>query len=432
MGCKMLFRVLIWGLARLMIWGNKRNSEFRRLASSKNAVFQLMTMDKSVVRQIVFENGVITTLPLIHPKPEFTISFKDSRYGFSVLISKKRDGFLRGVESGDIHIKGDFSLMLWFQNLTSCLRSVRKSVPERIKNIGFIGTGFIGAPMVRSLLRNGFKVKTYDKNPEALDRTAADGALPCCSLSELSDSSVIIIMVNTMDQVKDVVTNLCRVLPGESKMPVVVMSTVSPDGILELKERLINMGRGWINLLDAPVSGAPFLAEAGKLSIMVGGEEQTFNELLPVFEAMGEKEKIFYIGPLGKGAAMKLVNNTVAISTCMNFMEALRLGQKNGLNSDRMAWVINASSGKNFLTEQWVFTKMMFEMILNDTIYSAKDALFTTGVKDLKTASQWAKKSDINLTSAENAIRQIGNLNEEEFEMILRGFLEPSNALYSR
>lgn len=419
----MLFRLLIWVLARLMIRGSKRNEEFRQRAARKNTVFQLMTKDGRIVRQIVFNNGWVTTYPSIAEKPDFTLSFKDSRYGFSVLMSKNKDDFFKGVQAGDILIHGDLSLMLWFQSLVDCLRSGKKTVPERIKNIGFIGTGFIGAPMVRSLLRNGFHVKAVDKNQEALDRSASDGAIACHSLDELSDSDVIIIMVNTMDQVEEVVWGLCRVFPAESRVPFVIMSTVGPDQILELKDRLTMLGRGDLNLLDAPVSGAPFLAEAGKLAIMVGGEKQIFNEVLPIFEAMGEREKIFHIGALGMGSAMKLVNNSVAISTCMNVMEALRLGQKNGLNADRMSLVMNASSGKNFFTEQWALTKKMFEMILNDTTYSAKGALFTTGVKDLETASQWAKKSHFNLTSAENTIHQIESLSEHDLETTLRGFL---------
>jgi len=216
-----------------------------------------------------------------------------------------------------------------------------------------------------------------------------------------------------MDQVEEVVTALTRILPKPSTVPLIMMSTVLPDRVKALRKTLDEMGRTDLEIVEAPVSGAPLLAEAGRLSVMVGGQRDAFAKVKPILSAMGDEKKIFYLGALGNGSAMKLVNNIIGISVGLNVLEALTLGRKKGLDADTMARVINASSGKNFLTEQWPLTRKMFELLLQDTAYDAKSALFTTGIKDLETAKYWGALDNINIPCVENAIDQINNLNEE-------------------
>jgi len=140
---------------------------------------------------------------------------------------------------------------------------------------------------------------------------------------------------------------------------------------------------------------------------------------------MGDDEKIFFLGDLGSGSAMKLVNNIIGISIGINVIEAMTLGRKKGLDADTMARVINASSGKNFLTEQWPLTKKMFELLLKDTTYDAKSALFTTGIKDLETAKAWGAMDDIKIPCVENAIDQINQLDKDTFVSSIKTIFGP-------
>ncbi len=420
----MKFQILLWILSKLMIRANKKNNAFRKEASKKNITFQLNTMDHKVVRHFSFKNGNITTNPLAHPNPDFSINFKDAGYAFSVLLSKNKEAFTNGMACEDIIIEGDFSLLIWFQNLMNLLRNKEIIVPDHLKNVGIIGVGFMGAPMARSLLRGGFSVKVYDKNPEALSKIIADGATECTSLNDMKGVNTIIVMVNNMNQVEEVVLELCQILPENGDIPILIMSTVSPDQIRELRAKLDDMGREKLDILDAPVSGAPLLAEAGKISIMAGGEKKVFNKVKPVFDALGDEEKIFFVGSLGNGAGMKLVNNIVAISVGLNLIEAMNLGQQKGLAPDFIAKIMNASSGKTFITEQWPLSKKMFEMMLNDTTYDAKGALFTTGIKDLETAKKWAETDNIPISCVDNAIDQINNMSEEDVVSQLETFLK--------
>ena len=77
------------------------------------------------------------------------------------------------------------------------------------------------------------------------------------------------------------------------------------------------------------------------------------------------------------------------------------------------------------MTEQWPLTKKMFEMILSDTTYSAKSALFTTGIKDLETAKKWGQLDNIQISCIDNAINQINNMSENEFASLIEMLTNP-------
>ena len=419
----MKFRLLLWLFGRMMQKAMKKNTTFRKLASRDDAVYQLMTNDGTVVRHYAFSGGSFSSAAAAHPGAVCVIRFQDAATGFATLTSKDKDAFMRGMKANRITVEGEFRHLIGFQRLAGLLKK-RKSPNRPTGTIGFAGVGFIGAPMARSLMTGGFTVKAYDKSHQALEVIARDGAIACPGISGLVDAEAVIIMVNNMDQVNDVVDELCRALPANASLPVIVMSTVSPDDVRQLRRKLDGMGRKSIELLDAPVSGAPLLAEAGKLAIMVGGEKRVFDKVKPLLEAMGDPDRIFHMGPLGTGSVMKLVNNIIGIAAGVVALEAMDLGYRAGLDPDIMAGVINESSGKNFLTDQWPATKMLMEMMLEDTKYNAKDALFTTGIKDLETAAKWAGNNSLNLNSAGHTISQINDMGVNELVSIMKHLLK--------
>jgi len=257
-----------------------------------------------------------------------------------------------------------------------------------MKHVGFIGTGLIGNPMARRLVGCGFSVRAHDRNPQALESVLQAGAQRVRAPEDFRGVEALLIMVNTLEQVRDVLTGeagLPSALEGGSMPLFVVMSTVSPEGILALAEPLRVRGA---RLLDAPVSGGPFLAELGRLSVMAGGAEEAFQQVRPVLEALGDK--VFHVGPLGAGMSAKLVNNMIGLASMLVVPEALKIGVRAGLNVDRLVDILNAGAGKSFITENWAMIRTFLQAALEEgDPFGARNALFTTGRKDLETAREW-------------------------------------------
>lgn len=419
----MKLRIILWLLEILMKRALKTNRKLIEIARTHQASICFETADKKVAKQFVFTDGRLTTSGNWQGQPDLTIRFANADEGFSILTAKDKNAFLNGISRGNIYIEGKLALLLWFKAMTDALKSGAKKYPEKKETVGFVGLGMIGGPMARTLLKKGFGVKAFDLNDKALDPVISAGAFKCHSLSDLADMQIIVIMVNNMAQVEEVAFQLMEHLPPDSRATLIIMSTVSPDDVRQLRAQLDEIGRDRIGLLDAPVSGSPVLAETGGLAIYVGGEKIVFEKVRSVLEAMGDREKMFFMGELGMGAAMKLVNNIVGITVGLNVNEALYLGKQKGLDPDQMARAINAGSGKNFITENWPLARMAFDEMLKDTTHNSKGALFITGIKDLTVTKTWAEKDNIRMVGVENAIKQIEALDEEKLVTIISAII---------
>jgi 3-hydroxyisobutyrate dehydrogenase-like beta-hydroxyacid dehydrogenase len=281
-----------------------------------------------------------------------------------------------------------------------------------VGTIGFIGTGLIGNPMARRLAQKGFCVKAADKNPEALRSVLDAGAEPLQDPASLLEAAAVFIVVNTMDQVNEVLLGYQGLVPAWKGHPMpllVVMSTVSPEDMQRLNAQLAPYHP---RLLDAPISGGPFLAEHGRLAIMVGGSEEELTGIRPVLEALGES--IFHVGPLGSGMAMKLVNNVIGLASILAVPEALALGVHCGLEVDTMVKVINAGTGKTFLTENWPLVKVFLQGVLDQgDPFGVGNALFTTGRKDLDTAKRWATSHGFDTPVVDTLLEAVSGLDTE-------------------
>ncbi len=207
------------------------------------------------------------------------------------------------------------------------------------EKIGFVGTGIMGKPMVKNLLKAGYPVLCYDIVPEPLKELAAAGASLASSSKEAAEKSeVVITMLPNSPHVEQAVLGPNGILEGaRSGLLLLDMSTISP--IVSQKVAAEVSKRG-IKMLDAPVSGGERGAIEGTLSIMVGGERAVFDKVLPIFQAMGKT--ITYIGPIGAGGFVKLANQIIVAINLTAIAEALVLGTKAGIDLELM---INALSG---------------------------------------------------------------------------------------
>lgn len=215
--------------------------------------------------------------------------------------------------------------------------------------VGFIGIGVMGRPMTLNLLKAGHQVTIYARHPDqpGVQEVLAAGAHQAPSARAVAMASeVVITMLPNSPQVEEVVSGPQGILEGARKGLIIIdMSTIAPAMTQKLSQEAASRG---VHFLDAPVSGGSQGAVNGTLTIMVGGEKEVFEQVLPVLEAMGAKEKIFYVGPSGSGEVVKIVNNILTGAIAAATAEAFVLGVKAGADVETMAKIISVSTGASW------------------------------------------------------------------------------------
>lgn len=219
--------------------------------------------------------------------------------------------------------------------------------------VGFIGLGVMGRRMAKNLLA-GFDVNVFDVVKEPCEELQKLGAKVSRSAKELAAAcDVVITMVCDDKQTEEVIYGKEGLLEGLEKGTIIIMSTVSPG----LVRRLAKTVKQGVEVLDAPVSGGYMGAEAGTLSIMVGGKKEVYQECRIVLEAMGKN--IFYCGESGAGLVAKLANNMIVQVTIAVILESLAVGTKAGLDTSVLFDVYKTSSGGSWLVEHWNWVTQM-------------------------------------------------------------------------
>jgi 2-hydroxy-3-oxopropionate reductase len=192
--------------------------------------------------------------------------------------------------------------------------------------IGFIGIGIMGAPMAGRLLDGGHELFVNDINP--IPQTLLDkGATVAGSAREAAEmGEIVIVMVPDTPDVEVVLFGENGVDGGLSDGKIVVdMSSISPVETKEFAEKINALG---CRYLDAPVSGGEVGAKAGSLTIMVGGDQATFDKVRPLFELMGQN--ITLVGKNGDGQTCKVANQIIVALTIEAVAEALLFASKAG------------------------------------------------------------------------------------------------------
>ena len=192
--------------------------------------------------------------------------------------------------------------------------------------IGFIGIGIMGAPMAGHLLDAGHEVLVNSRSAirqEVLDK----GAKEVATAKEAAEhGKVIIIMVPDTPDVEKVLFGENGVADGLSAGKIVIdMSSISPVETKQFAEKINAAG---CKYLDAPVSGGEVGAQAGTLTIMVGGDQETFDKALPLFELMGQN--VTLVGANGDGQTCKVANQIIVGLTIEAVGEALLFASKAG------------------------------------------------------------------------------------------------------
>lgn len=212
--------------------------------------------------------------------------------------------------------------------------------PERV---GFLGLGIMGSRMAANLARAGHELAVWTRTPSKAERWAAEhGAQVAGSPAEVARASdVVVSMVVDGPQVQAILTGPDGVVQGAKEgLLCVDMTTISPAETRHIGATLAERG---LAMIDAPVTGSAPRAQAGTLTIMVGGERRHYEQAMPLLQSMGET--IVHVGDLGQGQMLKLINNALGAANAAAVAQALILASATGVGLDELATVTRTGAG---------------------------------------------------------------------------------------
>lgn len=251
---------------------------------------------------------------------------------------------------------------------------------------GYIGLGNLGGHLAANLLRAGFEVMVYDKNPALCTRLAEMGATIATTLSELAQSvDTMITCLPSPAVTEKVLDEILATAPKGRHW--IEMSTLGRDDIQRLAKRAESAG---MEVLECPVTGGVHLAALGEITVLVGGPKPVFEQHKAALEAMGNK--IFHMGELGQAAIIKVITNMLAFIHLVADGEALMLAKRGGLDLAQAWEAIRASSGNSFVHET------EGQLILNGSYDIAFN--MDLALKDLGFAQSFSREFDVPLKLA--------------------------------
>jgi 3-hydroxyisobutyrate dehydrogenase len=212
-----------------------------------------------------------------------------------------------------------------------------------MSTIAFIGVGNMGAPMARNLLKAQEQIKAFDLSPAALKPVVEAGAKQAkTALEAVAGADVVLTMLPAGSHVRSVYLDDASVLSTARKDTLLVdCSTIDIDSARAVHAAAEKKG---FDFLDAPVSGGVGGAEAGTLAFMCGGSDKAFARAKPILEKMGKR--IVHAGGPGAGQAAKICNNMLLAISMIGTCEAFALGEKLGLEHQKLFDIMSAASGQ--------------------------------------------------------------------------------------
>ncbi|UNL86908.1 NAD(P)-dependent oxidoreductase [Priestia koreensis] len=206
--------------------------------------------------------------------------------------------------------------------------------------LGWIGLGYMGNPMTKNLLKAEYHVNVYNRSADKAAPLVDAGAVQLDSPKEIVEKSdVIFLMLSNTKAIEAVLTEDNGVLEADLHSKIIVnMSTIAPDEAIEFAKMIEEKGGTYV---DAPVSGSVGVAQTGQLVVLAGGDAEVVKTLKPYFDVLG-KETIHF-GPSGKASAAKLSINLLLGIVGQGVGETLLLGEKFGLEKEKILEMISQS-----------------------------------------------------------------------------------------
>ena len=249
--------------------------------------------------------------------------------------------------------------------------------------IGFIGTGLMGAPMIKNLLKSKNKISIFNRTIKKAKKLEKYGAIVSINIDQLVKDKDVIITMLTDDKAVNEIISTKFLNNVNTKTTVIDMSSTKPITALNNYKKLKKLG---VDFLDAPVSGGTKGAENASLAIMVGGDKNIFQKNLKILNLLGTPN---YVGKASSGQATKLANQIIVGITIGAVSEAIILCKKLGLNLQN---VLKALEGG------WADSKILqthgLRMIKNDFKPRGK---VSSQLKDMENILITAKMNSLNL-----------------------------------
>lgn len=272
-----------------------------------------------------------------------------------------------------------------------------------MKTIGFTGLGVMGKSMARNLMKQGWEVHGYARHPEKIQDLIAEGLIQENSLKDLAEKSdILITMVGTPDDVREVWLSEDGLMNHANPGTIGIDMTTSDP---QLSNELYKLGKEkGIAMMDAPVTGGDAGARNGTLTILGGGDKETWDELLPMFEAMGTNLK--YQGEAGSGQSAKLVNQILIAGAMAGVAEAFAYAQK--LNLDPALLYDSLHEGAAASKSMDLYWPRMEKGDFQPGFY------IRHFIKDMKLAQKEADKAGLELPALDLVLKEYESLNEDD------------------
>ena len=271
--------------------------------------------------------------------------------------------------------------------------------PQSLR-VGLVGAGRMGLPMARHILAAGFALTVFDTDAEALTAAKALGAATCKSLSGLAaNRDVLLVLVPTDEDLRAVCSGEGGLAANaRAGTAIVVCSSVLPETVREVAGQAARHG---VSVLDAPLTKGVRGAEAGCLTILVGGEAPVLDRVRPVLKSFSTA--IHHLGPVGAGQVGKTVNNILLWVHLAAAREALELGARLGVAPERLRAALQDCSA-----DSWVLREM-------------PRIQPTWPVKDLENSLHMAAGVDHAMPLTETVAARAGDFSAEAVRRLLAG-----------
>lgn len=266
--------------------------------------------------------------------------------------------------------------------------------------VGYIGLGIMGSAMASNLLKAGFPLAIWNRTAAKAEALKAEGATWADSPAQLArDCDVVCINVTDTPDVEAILFGDGRENWGieagaHSGLIVIDHSTISPEATRKFAERLKSKG---VQLLDAPVTGGDVGAKAGTLTIMVGGFEMAFENVLPILKSVGKN--VTYMGPSGSGQVTKACNQIALFCALAGVCEAIEFARSNGIDPSDMIEVVSTGAGGS-----WQLANIGPRIVEGNF---APGFMIDLAVKDLNMVVASADTHDIELEVVEKALEYL-------------------------
>lgn len=264
--------------------------------------------------------------------------------------------------------------------------------------VGYIGLGDMGGAMASNLAPKGFDTRVYDLEPARMEELAAGGAKPASSCREVGEhAEVLSVCVPGDPHVAVALLGKDGALAAMAAGSVVAIhSTVQPRTV----ERMAEAAREYrVDVIDVCVTGGRAVAEKGELTLLIGGESETFERVRPVLEAYGTT--LLHAGPLGSGAKLKLAVNLLTYVNWAAAAESYRLAKASGLDPEVFLEAVISNGQLSEMQQRFIAgQKLPDEAVESDAYQGFVGIQMYNAEKDLAHALELGRSCGVALPAA--------------------------------